>query len=765
MKKSLLSLLLVTSFVINVRAQSFYDINTIQEIQLTFPFTNWDYRLDTAYSGSEGYILATSCVINGVPFDSVGVKYKGNSSYSANNAKNPLHIDLGWIKTNQDYDGYTDVKLGNGFSDASFIREALSYEILRNYMHASLANFAKVYINGEYWGLYSSAEHIGGRFVGEHFFSNHGTLIKCNPHGGAGPGGGVSPDLRYLGTNPSSYYNGYEMKNDDDWQHLINLCDTLNNYTPSVEKVLDIDRAIWMLAFNNVLVNLDSYTGGFRQNYYLYRDETNRFNSIVWDLNMSFGGFRSLSGGGPGGSNLDSTGMKNLALSANSTSTNHPLIMKIWANPLYRKMYIAHAKTITEEMFVTGYYLDRAIQLQAIVQDAYYTDPHKFFTDTQFDNSLYSNINGSGGPGGWGSMGIYNLMNGRVNYLMNTTEFTQTAPTISNVQVLQLTPTVFSNVWINAHVTDATNVKLAYRYRTPDIFTKIDMFDDGAHQDGIAGDGVYGAMLPLQSALTEYYIFAENSLAAKFAPQRAEYEFYSIHAAVPSIASGSLTINEVLAANTVGVEDANGQREDWVELKNNTNAPISLAACFLSNSPNDWAEWQFPDYAVIPANGYVTVWCDEDSRQYGYHANFKISKSGDEVLLSKDVDAAAVLLDSLQFLDQTDDASLARCPDGTGEFQPTILPTFGAANICTSVGTEDISATAIRIFPNPTSGALHIVSDDAIIQNIVVYNVLSQIIWTTNTATQQQIIDSSRWQKGMYYIRINQQQMIKFVVQ
>ena len=41
---------------------------------------------------------------------------------------------------------------------------------------------------------------------------------------------------------------------------------------PVAEKVLDVDRALWMLAFNNVLVNLDSYSGAFRQNYYLYHD-------------------------------------------------------------------------------------------------------------------------------------------------------------------------------------------------------------------------------------------------------------------------------------------------------------------------------------------------------------------------------------------------------------------------------------------------------------------------------------------------------------
>ena len=69
------------------------------------------------------------------------------------------------------------------------------------------------------------------------------------------------------------------------------------NFT-QIETVLDVDRALWMLAFNNVLVNLDSYSGAFRQNYYLYKDQNDRFDPIVWDLNMSFAGFPGGTGGG-----------------------------------------------------------------------------------------------------------------------------------------------------------------------------------------------------------------------------------------------------------------------------------------------------------------------------------------------------------------------------------------------------------------------------------------------------------------------------------
>ena len=55
MRVSICKLITLTSIVVltnNSYAQSFYDINTIQTIALTFEQSNWDYMLDTAKAGS-----------------------------------------------------------------------------------------------------------------------------------------------------------------------------------------------------------------------------------------------------------------------------------------------------------------------------------------------------------------------------------------------------------------------------------------------------------------------------------------------------------------------------------------------------------------------------------------------------------------------------------------------------------------------------------------------------------------------------------------
>lgn len=103
MKKALLLISGILFFqTVQVSAQTLYDLNVIQKIDIMFSQSNWDYILDTAKQGSDSYTLAQWVKINGVQFDSVGVKYKGNSSYNPNNAKNPFHIELNHFK-NHDY--------------------------------------------------------------------------------------------------------------------------------------------------------------------------------------------------------------------------------------------------------------------------------------------------------------------------------------------------------------------------------------------------------------------------------------------------------------------------------------------------------------------------------------------------------------------------------------------------------------------------------------------------------------------------------------
>lgn len=681
-------------------AQTLYDLEAIQTVEVFFHQSNWDYQLDTARAGTDSYILADSVRINGLRFDSVGVKYKGNSSYDAANAKNPLHLELDHVRKGADYEGHTDLKLGNGFADPSLLREPFSYKILRNYMNAPQCNFAKVYINGTYWGLYSNVESVTKEFISQYDYPAGNAFFKCNPEfNGAGPSG--TSNLDYLGADSSDYYDRYELKSDYGWKDLIDLCDTLENHSAAIDRILDVDKAIWMIAFNNVLVNLDSYTGTFVQNYYLYRDGNQRFASVIWDLNMCFGGFPLSGTGQP----LNLTGLQQFSPVFGANLAARPLIKQLLANPTYRRMYFAHLRTITAENFANTSYITEAQNLMALIDAAVQADTKKFYTYTQFQNSLSQGVSGAGF---FNTPGIQQLMDARVAFLQSDAEFQKIPPVVTDV-TLATQPVLGLPVTLTAKVSGASSVMLAYRAKRNDRFTYLAMADDGQHGDGAAGDGTYGASIPVEKNKTDYFVYAENADAGIFSPQRAEHEFYEFSAFTPVLLPGEVVINEFLTANTTTNQDPAGQFDDWIEFYNNSSVELNLSGAFLTD---DWAnpkKWVFPAGTSIGPKSYLLVWCDEDGSQQGLHANFKLGSDGEKLAF---FDASGdVRLDSFDYPGQVNDVSMARCPDGVGAFS-FYAPTPGAQNCTTATG-EAAGAGSFVLSPNP-AGAFFSVKNESV---------------------------------------------------
>ena len=749
---------------ISAQTTTFYDSSKIQEIRIYFTQTNWNALLNTAAaSATEPYTLAQRVVINGVSFDSVGAKYKGNSSFRATNVKNPWHIELDYVK-NQDYQGIKDIKLSNVFADPSFLREALSYELMQSYTHLPRANFTRMYVNDVLIGLYTNVEAVTKTFAKKHYPSSGvNVFVKCTPPTLGGASGGSS--LQYLGADTTLYYKGYEIYSDYGWKQLTHLCDTLNNRTTEVEKILDVDRSLWMLGFNILFVNLDSYTGGFTQNYYLWRDDNQRFNPIIWDLNMSFGAFTNI--GGTGGA-TDSLSLAKLHPYTHEVNAAKPLISKLLANARFKKMYIAHIRTLSKELFKSNKYKTRGEQIQTLIDAAVQQDVNKFYTYAQFKSNLYygNATGGTGGPGGSGAPGIVSLMENRMKYLDTLAATKAIPPTIADIVT---TPNARLNdsVWITTKVTghSADGVIIGYRYTTTDYFHKFSMFDDGLHHDGAANDGTFGVGIKAVSALIEYYIWAENANAGIFSPERAEHEFHRINILLtPNLNAGDVVINEIMADNTKTVENPKGAFADWIELYNKTGASVSLAGAYMTDDKTLPTKWQFPATTTIPAFGYLIVWLDDDSTNTTDsrpHTNFKLSANGETVVL---YNTAKTKVDSVTFAKQGKDTSWARYPNGTGAFR-RLLPTFNFANVLTS--TRDFAdGSLLSIYPNPTNGFLMIESKSTPLSNLVVYNAVGQVVtFVKNIDNQQLRLDMSELPEGMYFLRVDNYSLRKILIE
>jgi hypothetical protein len=732
---------------------TFYNVDTIQKLEISFTQPDWDYQMDTSKSGQEGYILAEWVKINGIQYDSVGVKYKGNSSYNSTYAKNPIHISLDKYK-NQSYQGLVDIKLGNGYADPSMIREVMAYDMLSNYMDCPRSNFAQLYINGAYTGLYSNTEDISEQFLSDHFYSSDNEFVKCNPT--ISPGPATKSNLKYIpSVDSTGYFNYYEVKSSQGWNELVALCDTVTNYSANVGSIMDMDRAIWMLAFDNVTVNLDSYLGAFAQNYYLYKDNNHRFNPVIWDLNMSFGGFPFLGSGTSSLGTLTVTNMQQLSPAAHSTDIYWPLINAIQSNPVYKRMYIAHMRTISNEMFASSYYTGLAAQLQAIADTAVFSDANKFFSYTQFQAGLTGNVT-------FGSNtipGISNLMGPRLTYLGATADFGYSTPAISAINTSSTSPALGTTVYVSAQVlnTNTNGVSLGYRFINSDKFSKLMMYDDGLHGDGTSGDNVYGASFTMSSSNVSYYIYAENNNAGMFSPERAEHEFYTLQAAIVTAAPGQVKINEVLASNVNGVTSEYGNHSDWIELYNTTSAPLSLYGLYLTDNYAVPMKFTLPDYAVLPANGRLMVFADQNTSTASFiHANFKLSGSGEQVMLSN---GTGVVHDSVTFGAQTADMSYSRCPDGSGSFVIT-APTFNLAN-CVAGIPEDRDAGGITVYPNPASSVIYVDLAGAGPLSWTLYNTLGETVLDGEFNRSHNEIDIAPLRPGMYFMRLGDGRTLK----
>ena len=507
-----------------------------------------------------------------------------------------------------------------------------------------------------------------------------------------------------------------------------------------------------MLAFNILFVNLDSYTGSLTQNYYFWRDDNARFNPIIWDLNMSFGGFPGGVGGGAPGGALDTIAMAKLSPFTHETNAAKPLIFKLLANARFRKMYIAHLRTMTNEAFKSGKYRTRGEAMRQIIDASVQSDPNNLSTYALFKTNFYYGSAGSGGPGGGNTPGIVSLVENKIKYLDTLAVMKAVPPVISNIVS---TPNVKLNdtVWITTKIVgNVTNgVLIGYRLKSTDYFKRVEMFDDGLHKDGAANDGTFGIGFKLVNPSVEYYIWAENANAGIFSPERAEHEYYRVNAFV---SAGDIVINELMASNTKTAADPNNQFDDWIELYNKSTAAVDISGWFISDDPLKLAKWKLPKNTSMPANSYLIVWADEDSSQNtatSLHANFKLSGSGEAVLLSK---SDTTLVDNITFGAQKADISFARRPNGTGNFV-LLTPTFNANNNTGTTAIEEVLLeNEVKLFPNPTNteGVTVQLSSDKI-RDLTVYNALGQFIFQGKIKGES-FIETHDWQKGVYILRV-----------
>ncbi len=146
-----------------------------------------------------------------------------------------------------------------------------------------------------------------------------------------------------------------------------------------------------------------------------------------------------------------------------------------------------------------------------------------------------------------------------------------------------------------------------------------------------------------------------------------------------------LFINEFMASNTQGITDNFGEYEDWIEIYNSSSSPVDIGGYYLSDINSFPTLWQipdtWPDSTTIAPGGYLVLWADNDEEQGILHLGFKLSATGETILLSEDNNGSANVIDSISYVNQTANISYGRYPDGSPDWHAMPITTPGSSNM------------------------------------------------------------------------------------
>ncbi|MCX7872578.1 MAG: lamin tail domain-containing protein, partial [Verrucomicrobiae bacterium] len=137
-----------------------------------------------------------------------------------------------------------------------------------------------------------------------------------------------------------------------------------------------------------------------------------------------------------------------------------------------------------------------------------------------------------------------------------------------------------------------------------------------------------------------------------------------------------IRLSEILASNQ-RVLTNNNSTPDLLELYNESDEPFDLFGMRLTDNPSNPDKYIFPTNSIIPARGYLVVYCDNPSGGVGYFTGFGLNQDGDKIYLYDSRERGGKLVDSVEFGPQITDYSIGRMGDGNWTLT---VPTFGTVN-------------------------------------------------------------------------------------
>jgi spore coat protein CotH len=301
----------------------------------------------------------------------VAIRSRGYGSRSAN--KLGLRVDIDHFVSGQQFAGVDSLVLDNLNQDASMVREHAAMALFtRMGQAAPRTSFARLFINGQYQGVYGLVEEPNEQFVERRFGADRGYLFEYHwrsPYYFDDLGEDLTPyreifepRTREL-TAPGVLYSPL--------RELVRAeeGESLNDWRDRVSTYLDLNQLVTMVAIEEFLSEFDGLTGAEgTNNFYLYRPHgSERHIFVPWDRDNAF-------------HHVDSP----IYLRTNENR----LIRQALAFPDLHALYLeqlAEAARISSDED----WLERTIQqADSLVSASALEDPRKPFTNEERENAM-----------------------------------------------------------------------------------------------------------------------------------------------------------------------------------------------------------------------------------------------------------------------------------------------------------------------------------------------------------------------------------------
>lgn len=347
--------------------------------------------------GFEFEYVKADVEFDGQSYKDVGLRFKGNGTYmmSSGSHKRPMKIDFNRFVDDQTFFGMQQLNLHNNVMDPTHLRTVVSYPVFQKagvpspqtaYAEVRLTIDGEAETDNELIGLYTIVEEVDKAFLRRHFPSDDGMLLK--PEGTQGLEYKGEDWADYAWFEPKSKPSKEQQKRLIEITRLIEKADD-QKFRDEIGQMLCVDQFARFLAANVLLSNMDSFLTNVH-NYYVYLPpETNRFEFLPWDMDLSLGTF--FLAGQP----------EQLA----DLSINHPhvgsnkLIERLMAWDEFRSTYHGHLRTLNEECFSENGATVRDLPiLRTAIADLLKRDQERAAKEAEKMAALAP----PGGPGGFG---------------------------------------------------------------------------------------------------------------------------------------------------------------------------------------------------------------------------------------------------------------------------------------------------------------------------------------------------------------------------